>query len=380
MANVRFIKNILTQSRITLFKKTVSADRSILRHVNKQPKKLANSSSTSQGCHVITPIAKNLVGASVVSTLNRTFSNMCKADNPLVEKKDVNQNRLASVDKLKKNMSFDQKSYEKYIQSISLSPDNPFFSILTSSGQVKWISKSPVSAKHVHEVVRSTVAVGRSLHINTGTHGSKEGGTVVDHPQFAEAQFTKEDIDFVWDELNVSLHIMSKHSPALTEKQYPSTDIIDAWCYSEASQHVMRNESDPLEKRLQEFIMEKICKQPPQPSNLPNNSIIGEMSGDAKNTNHGIQAPGSNFTGNTFNFMQGNRNPSNIATEAKNHTSDNGVSGAIELQEGLTSKKGITLTAVDAEKPSGPVSGTVKSGGKIEANDDVVITAVKIRR
>ncbi len=260
--------------------------------------------------NMLAQMAKILTGSPTVDTVNHVVDNMHQAGNP-IEEKDNNQNRLASVDTLKKNMSLDPKSYKKYIQSIKLSPDNPFFPTLTSSGQVKWISHSPVSAKHVHEVVRSTIKKGRSLHINTGTHGNPEGQTVVQNSQLGEPQFTKEDINFAWKKWNVSIHIMSKHSPALTEKQYPLVDIIDAWCYSEASQHLMHEENDELAKQLHEFIIQNICKQPAQTNNISNNLTINSMSGNAQI----IQASGGNAVQNNFYSKQKNRNPRNIAEE-----------------------------------------------------------------
>jgi hypothetical protein len=211
--------------------------------------------------------------------------------NHSADEKAPSESRLGSVDTLKKNPPLNE-SIEDYQKSCKLSKDNSFKAVLTSRGQVKWVSSQEVYAWEIEEVVRGSIANGRSLHINTGTHGDKAGNTVAQNPKYAESQFTKEDIKTVWNDSDVSVHIMSSHSPALTEEQHPSIDIIDAWCYSEVSQHRMRTGDDPLGRWLQKLIIEKVCKPIPTSENRPHtvvNSVTGNMSDQATNNNSGTQ-------------------------------------------------------------------------------------------
>lgn len=87
------------------------------------------------------------------------------------------------------------------------------------------------------KVVNLSKILKRRLHINTGTHGSSSGSTVVDdYKQYSKtslsqcASFVLQDIKAVAKTQNISLHIISSHAPPIYP---PHVDIIDAWCFSQ---------------------------------------------------------------------------------------------------------------------------------------------------
>jgi hypothetical protein len=72
-----------------------------------------------------------------------------------------------------------------------------------------------------------------TIHVNTGTHGNKEGETIYNKPlvgDLAEGRFFDFDYSTLSKHKNVSLHSVSSLAPAL----YPSqaAHVIDAWCNS----------------------------------------------------------------------------------------------------------------------------------------------------
>ena len=144
--------------------------------------------------------------------------------------------RLESVDKLKKNPNIDNLHHLGLTlvreNCYELNSKNPLQASL-DDGRILWLSSKPINASHVEEVVNYTLAKQRRVHVNTGTHGNKQGKTVVSGgAHFAESLFTKEDLKTIWSLGDASMHIVSSYSKPIYP---PKIDVIDAWCYSLAS-------------------------------------------------------------------------------------------------------------------------------------------------
>ena len=164
---------------------------------------------------------------------------------------------LGSIDQLN-NVGNEKLSYEA-VERLGLQPyddqcyylskDNPFRAVLTRNQQLKWNSHKPVDAVHVAEVMDFSESNRRFLHINTGTHGDKNGYTVEQNISLADGRLTKGDFESVCNSSNMSLHIVSQGAAKLEGKDYTNVDIIDAWCFSAKSQSA-KDQAKDLRKFL----------------------------------------------------------------------------------------------------------------------------------
>jgi len=117
-------------------------------------------------------------------------------------------------------------------QKTALSPGNPFEHWIMPNGGILWRCNAPCNAKDVREVVHVTTSKDRNILMNTGGHGSQDGGdpTSASNGEFV---FTEQDMTTIKSAPlpgHVSIHIVSPYAPPV----YPpdAIDIIDAWCYS----------------------------------------------------------------------------------------------------------------------------------------------------
>lgn len=163
----------------------------------------------------------------------RASSNQSENINSVLKKKNP---RLGSIDLLKINPNLTPEEFERLKENeLKLNPDN-LFSPKLIDGQILWEASGEVDGFDVEEIVGKTEALGRSLHINTGTHGLPNGDTVLQDKEHADSNFSKEDLALAWNRDNVSIHIVSQGSPEKTHDHY-KIDIINAWCFSAASKH-----------------------------------------------------------------------------------------------------------------------------------------------
>lgn len=104
--------------------------------------------------------------------------------------------------------------------------------------QLIWKAKKSVTGEevaYIHSILKKEKY---SIHINTGTHGNREGSTVWNVKdqggkaieKLAESLFLNEDVKLSSKDENTSLTTVSTHqSPIYPEK---ANHVIDAWCYS----------------------------------------------------------------------------------------------------------------------------------------------------
>jgi len=143
--------------------------------------------------------------------------------------------RLASVDALPENKTFSEIEFNNFTSNFKAKyTKNRFTPKRTEKGQITWTARGKVNKYDVAEVALYSKENKRSLHINTGTHGDRRGNHANQNPKLAEAKFTKQDINTVWNDQNISVHIVSTNAPALTTAQHEQIDIMHAWCFSDA--------------------------------------------------------------------------------------------------------------------------------------------------
>ncbi|MEM7175291.1 MAG: hypothetical protein AAF443_05135, partial [Chlamydiota bacterium] len=106
----------------------------------------------------------------------------------------------------------------------------PFKAYKYPGGNYIWLGTDLIDGNQVLSIVRMAAKYKQSVHINTGTHGSKNGETAYTKYSLAEKDFTIEDFETALKHYNVSIHVVSKYSPAI----YPNeaNQIINAWCDS----------------------------------------------------------------------------------------------------------------------------------------------------
>ncbi len=219
----------------------------LLRQIGRQTVALSRALTTSslvgslQGRQV-SPIKDGTRVASVFKPhlMHRMYSS--KADNPTIDLNTLvsDESRLASVDVLNQkgnvpvinlgNLGRLSKT-EDGRYALSNHTENPFRAAL-DNGQIRWKADVPVNATEVAQVVEFTIDVNRTLHVNTGTHGAPDGKTVAEDPEYAEANFSKQDLHTAWNLDNVSVHIVSQGAKPLYPKKI---DVVDAWCFSSKS-------------------------------------------------------------------------------------------------------------------------------------------------
>ena len=126
--------------------------------------------------------------------------------------------------------------------------NSKFFARLNSEAKLRqyvWVSEHKVTASDVKTIFEELIKKGQSVHINTGTHGDKEGKNVHDSQDdlYANSGFLKEDLDLVWKRENASFQVVSKDSrPTYPEN---ANHVIDAWCHSaNKSIHKIREEAE----------------------------------------------------------------------------------------------------------------------------------------
>ncbi len=119
-----------------------------------------------------------------------------------------------------------------------LNTPNRFNVEVTPEHQFLWKSFCEVSASDVRGIARTyeNLRKKRSLHINTGTHGSPDG-TPLPGNKLGSANFFLEDLNafkrYTW----VSFHTVSTLRPPITyeeirRKLKKEVDVLDAWCFS----------------------------------------------------------------------------------------------------------------------------------------------------
>lgn len=139
------------------------------------------------------------------------------------------------VDPIKLGLKLDTKLSRRMSTTIE---ERKFYKTKTDSrfraelvnGQLIWVSFEKVWLSDVQKIADfyKTLEEKRSLHINTGIHGSSVGKAAVDHNS---GNFTVDDI-VAFRDYEVSFHIVSSFSKPLTQKKLPKRDIMNAWCYS----------------------------------------------------------------------------------------------------------------------------------------------------
>ena len=123
----------------------------------------------------------------------------------------------------------------------SICPDettNPLFVVIVGEKRY-WLAKTTITGKHVKQIVKHIRKYADdSIHINTGTHGSRNGETIFsnDLPEgadlkgFYDVNLLLEDLDTIRKIPNVSIHSMSSYSGDIYPKE--ANHIINAWCFS----------------------------------------------------------------------------------------------------------------------------------------------------
>lgn len=129
--------------------------------------------------------------------------------------------------------------------------ENPF-RIQIQGKQLIWKSFGdvyPIDLKEVADFYRS-LPQKRSLHINTGIHGKKEGIAFTDKNS---GNFILQDNEEFAG--RVSLHNVTSLSPPYTHQMAPHLDILDAWCHSAKTQDFrFLKEKTAREKEIQRII------------------------------------------------------------------------------------------------------------------------------
>lgn len=120
-------------------------------------------------------------------------------------------------------------------------PTTPF-NARVKGGHLFWSADDIITARHVRNVIAITKQLGRNLHINTGTHGSKDGETVVTRAQSYTDKKLKDCWKFALEDTlaaakanQVSVHIVSSLAPPIHP---PGTDVLQAWCFSRRTEAV----------------------------------------------------------------------------------------------------------------------------------------------
>lgn len=115
------------------------------------------------------------------------------------------------------------------------------------TGQIKWTTNHLSYGKEVQKIIDWVTKVkGRSLIVNTGTHGDTLGRTVVDNSKLGEYKFAEQDMLISKDNQKVAIRILSKNTKPFTSLEYPNHDIIDAWCFSARSEARLTSEMKTL--------------------------------------------------------------------------------------------------------------------------------------
>ncbi len=167
-------------------------------------------------------------------------------------------NRLESATKLK------TANFKKHFQSIGLKHlrgssyslqghiNFPFRAYKYPTGHYIWMGTRAVTGVDVLSIVKIAAQYKQAVHINTGTHGNKQGYTSYTQPFLAEKKFTKEDFSTAIKYANVSIHIVSQYSKAI----YPheANHIINAWCFSIKSENMIPPESYFQDKKLTTYV------------------------------------------------------------------------------------------------------------------------------
>ncbi len=112
----------------------------------------------------------------------------------------------------------------------SICPDettNPLFVVIIGEKRY-WLAKTTITGKHVKQIVKHIRKYADdSIHINTGTHGSRNGETIFsnDLPEgadlkgFYDVNLLLEDLDTIRKIPNVSIHSMSSYSGDIYPKE-----------------------------------------------------------------------------------------------------------------------------------------------------------------
>lgn len=275
--------------------------------------------------------------------------------------------RLASVDKLKQNHRLTEDEFKKLTThggQLQLSSTNPYRPRLVN-GQIVWDSSDSVIASHVSEVIKKTSQYGRSLHVNTGTHGDKSGNTVSQYKELAEAKFSKEDLEVVWNLDNVSVHIVSQAAPALSSDTCKHIDIINAWCYSEKSKHISSADDDNITKIIKNIfktLTSREEKKEAQSSTPPQNSSMNASSESGQA--FAFKAGNASNFGNSNNFHQPHIPP----TPLKRSDGDHGVKRAAEESIPETPSIGKSEDKQEKKKPLLKKRNNILSDTEIAAN------------
>lgn len=144
---------------------------------------------------------------------------------------------LTHPDQLKsKRMHFSELGLSIYPESISKTTvvpnfESKFFGKIISNGTIVWRSPWPISAKDVAVLAEHLIKFDQSIHINTGTHGNKDGLNSFEAKEksLSEGKFLQEDIEgLCYTHTNISFQVVS----SLTSHIYPehADHVIDAWC------------------------------------------------------------------------------------------------------------------------------------------------------
>ena len=105
------------------------------------------------------------------------------------------------------------------------------FASSLASGQILWESDGLVTKEDVKEVLHAMTRLDQSIHINTGTHGTADGGLLTAGGNTIDFVFEDyRNIKELEETAKVSIHMVTSQSdPFLPLK---ANMVINAWCYS----------------------------------------------------------------------------------------------------------------------------------------------------
>lgn len=145
--------------------------------------------------------------------------------------------KITHPDELKKNrvhfsdleLKIHPKSSSK--TTVILPFESVFCGKVREDGSIIWRSADPITAKDVIVLAEHLVKFNQSIHINTGTHGTKDGLNAYESKSsiLSEGVFLQEDIeDICLKYNNVSFQVVG----TLSSHIYPkgADHVIDAWC------------------------------------------------------------------------------------------------------------------------------------------------------